>query len=116
MGLVMQEPTLFNYSIKENIMYGTVSASNQAIKDAAQIANAIEFIETDELTEAFEDNPASLLKALKSEKYRTKVIEQVNQTEYDSMVRGMESLALTSGGVQDVEKISDLIDKRTKKE
>lgn len=24
MGLVMQEPTLFNYSIKDNIMYGTV--------------------------------------------------------------------------------------------
>ncbi len=70
MGLVMQEPTLFNYSIKENIMYGTVQASNQAIKDAAQIANAIEFIETDELTEAFEDNPASLLKALRSNKYK----------------------------------------------
>ena len=23
MGLVMQEPTLFNYSIKDNVMYGT---------------------------------------------------------------------------------------------
>ena len=31
MGLVMQEPTLFNYSIKENVLYGKVNASNQEI-------------------------------------------------------------------------------------
>jgi ABC-type multidrug transport system fused ATPase/permease subunit len=29
MGLVMQEPTLFNYSVKENILYGNMKASNQ---------------------------------------------------------------------------------------
>lgn len=28
MGLVMQEPTLFNYSVKENILYGNLKASN----------------------------------------------------------------------------------------
>ena len=28
MGLVMQEPLLFNYSIKENILYGNTTASN----------------------------------------------------------------------------------------
>ena len=28
MGLVMQEPTLFNYSIKENILYGNPDATN----------------------------------------------------------------------------------------
>lgn len=28
MGLVMQEPTLFNYSVKENILYGNSHASN----------------------------------------------------------------------------------------
>jgi ABC-type multidrug transport system fused ATPase/permease subunit len=28
MGLVMQEPTLFNYSVKENILYGKIKASN----------------------------------------------------------------------------------------
>jgi ATP-binding cassette, subfamily B (MDR/TAP), member 1 len=46
MGLVMQEPTLFNYPVKDNIMYGTVTASNEDIRNAAQVANAIEFIET----------------------------------------------------------------------
>ena len=29
MGLVMQEPTLFNYSLKENILYGNQEASNR---------------------------------------------------------------------------------------
>ena len=28
MGLVMQEPTLFNYTVKENILYGNPIASN----------------------------------------------------------------------------------------
>ncbi len=45
MGLVMQEPTLFNYTIRENILYGKSFASDAEIRDAAQIANALEFIE-----------------------------------------------------------------------
>lgn len=44
--MVMQEPTLFNYSIKENILYGKDDARNSEIKEAAEIANAIEFIES----------------------------------------------------------------------
>jgi ABC-type multidrug transport system fused ATPase/permease subunit len=31
MGLVMQEPTLLNYSIKENILYGKLDASNAEV-------------------------------------------------------------------------------------
>ena len=46
MGLVMQEPTLFNYTIKENILYGLDTASNDEIREAAVSANAIEFIES----------------------------------------------------------------------
>ena len=64
MGLVMQEPLLFNYPIKDNILYGNLQATNQEIHESAKIANALEFIESKELTEAFDDNPASLLKAL----------------------------------------------------
>ena len=45
MGLVMQEPTLFNYPIKDNILYGNDSATNEQIYKSAQIANALEFIE-----------------------------------------------------------------------
>jgi len=32
MGLVMQEPTLFNYTIKENILYGKDNSSNSEIR------------------------------------------------------------------------------------
>lgn len=64
MGLVMQEPVLFNYPIKDNILYGNLEATNEEIQKSAQIANAIEFIESKELTEAFDDKPASLHKAL----------------------------------------------------
>ena len=64
MGLVMQEPTLFNYTIKENILYGKINASNQEIIDAAEIANAQEFIEASELSKAFDDDAGSLIKAL----------------------------------------------------
>ena len=46
MGLVMQEPTLFNYTITENILYGAMNASNSQIKEAAEIANAMEFIDS----------------------------------------------------------------------
>ena len=31
MGLVMQEPTLFNYTVTENVLYGEPTASNEAI-------------------------------------------------------------------------------------
>jgi ABC-type multidrug transport system fused ATPase/permease subunit len=55
-GFVMQEPTLFNYSIKDNIIYGDSEAKNSAILDAAKIANALEFIETPELESQLDDD------------------------------------------------------------
>jgi ABC-type multidrug transport system fused ATPase/permease subunit len=42
----MQEPTLFNYSISENVLYGKMNAKNSEINEAASIANALEFIES----------------------------------------------------------------------
>lgn len=46
MGLVMQEPILFNYTIKENILYGESEAKDSDIYESAKIANALEFIES----------------------------------------------------------------------
>lgn len=42
----MQEPILFNVSIKENILYGNDKADNAKIRHAADMANALQFIET----------------------------------------------------------------------
>ncbi|XP_047947710.1 ABC transporter B family member 11-like isoform X2 [Salvia hispanica] len=44
-GLVSQEPLLFNASIKENIAYGKDEATSDQIRAAAELANAKDFID-----------------------------------------------------------------------
>ncbi|XP_050921239.1 ABC transporter B family member 4 isoform X2 [Lathyrus oleraceus] len=44
-GLVSQEPVLFTCSIKENIAYGKDAATDEEIRDAAELANATSFID-----------------------------------------------------------------------
>jgi ABC-type multidrug transport system fused ATPase/permease subunit len=65
MGYVMQEPTLFNYTIKENILYGNSFAKDSEIKAAATIANAAEFIDAGSLSNSFEDSASVLYQAFK---------------------------------------------------
>ncbi len=60
MGYVMQEPTLFNYTIKENILYGDSNAHDSDIKAAAAIANAAEFIDAGSFSSSFEDSASVL--------------------------------------------------------
>ena len=74
MGLVMQEPTLFNYSIKDNILYGKQQARNEEILSACGIANARHFIEND-LDIEIDDRPEGLLAALQGDAYKEKVIK-----------------------------------------
>ena len=45
------------------------TASNAEIRDAVKVANAVEFIEGNELEDAFDDNSASLRSALEHELY-----------------------------------------------
>jgi ATP-binding cassette subfamily B protein len=51
-GYVMQEPVLFNMSIKDNILYGQPDASDAKVHQIAEMANALTFIESnfEELT------------------------------------------------------------------
>ena len=44
LGLVSQEPTLFNTTIGENIRYGLPGATQEEVEDAARKANAHDFI------------------------------------------------------------------------
>lgn len=62
-GLVMQEPILFNYTIRENILYGKSDAYDSEIREATAIANALEFIEGNELNLIYEDSASVLLEA-----------------------------------------------------
>jgi ABC-type multidrug transport system fused ATPase/permease subunit len=43
-GMVLQDPVLFSGTIKENILYGKPEASEAEVKDAARLANALDFI------------------------------------------------------------------------
>lgn len=45
-GLVQQEPLLFNYSIRDNILYSKQDSKDEDILKACQISNALEFINT----------------------------------------------------------------------
>jgi ATP-binding cassette subfamily B protein len=45
-GIVLQTPHLFSGSIRENIRYGRLDATDTEVEQAAQIAGAHEFIET----------------------------------------------------------------------
>ena len=77
LGLVMQEPQLFNYSIAENMLYGDLVASNELIQNSSTVANCKEFIESQELSTAFDDSPSQLLGAMESEEFKQKLIEKL---------------------------------------
>lgn len=44
-GMVTQDPSLLHRSIRENILYGRPEASDDELRDAAERAHALEFIE-----------------------------------------------------------------------
>ena len=90
MGLVMQEPTLFNYTIKENILYGDSDAKDSDIREAARVANSLEFIESDELYGSYEDSASVLLNAYIQAKIV--ITAKIGETEYDSKIKSLEHL------------------------
>jgi ATP-binding cassette subfamily B (MDR/TAP) protein 1 len=52
LGMVSQEPVLFNNSIRYNIKYNQPQRTDAEMEDAATIANAISFIKNDEKNES----------------------------------------------------------------
>jgi len=112
MGLVMQEPTLFNYSIKENILYGQLKASNSEIVEACQIANAFEFITNDNLKEAFDDQAESLLEAMTSAKYKQTLIAKLGKGDYNEKVEILRNLTTKEEESGKFKSLTNLIDTR----
>ena len=90
MGLVMQEPTLFNYTVKENILYGKSDAKDSDIREAAVIANAIEFIESNELSETYEDSAIVLRNAYFEKKEQ--IVGLIGLEQYDKSMKQLEFL------------------------
>lgn len=83
MGLVMQEPTLFNYSVKENVLYGKSNASNAEVVAAVEVANARQFVESNTLEHRIADEPESLLSNWQSTEYKAQLVEELGQDKYD---------------------------------
>lgn len=91
LGIVMQEPTLFNYTILENILYGKLNASNEEVQKSAQVANALEFIESKEMSQAFSDEAKSLREAMLGE-YKQDVLKEISQEKFDGHITTLTKL------------------------
>ena len=116
MGLVMQEPTLFNYTIKENVLYGKQDVSNQEIVDACQISNARVFIESQELNEAVEDDPNSLKAAMLNALFKEELINKIGQQAYDEKLAILAKLALKEEAEGKFKPEVDEVDIRTQEQ
>lgn len=92
MGLVMQEPTLFNYSVTENVLYGNQTASNAAILSACDVSNSREFIESKELENAVDDNLSSILAAMKTDHFKPMLVSNLGDQEYEKKLKTISGL------------------------
>lgn len=87
MGLVMQEPTLFNYSVKENVLYGKPIASNAEVVAAVEVANARQFVESNTLEHRIADEPESLRSNWQADEYKAQLVEDLGQDKYDETLK-----------------------------
>ena len=86
-GLVQQEPVLFNYTVRDNICYAMDHASTQEVLDAANVANAAQFIEEiDPDKEEKTQFPESAMEPLR-----------VKETDYDDLPGGYRTMCGVKG-------------------
>lgn len=83
LSLVMQEPSIFNYSIRDNILYGKLQAKNSEVVEAARISNSNEFIDKGSL-DTLDDSNAGLLQAMQENK--AALVSSLGQEEYDKQI------------------------------
>lgn len=81
LSLVMQEPSIFNYSIRDNFLYGNLDAPNSSLVNVSQISNCSEFIETGQVDGGLDETPAGLL--LEMEHQKGVLLELMSQEDYD---------------------------------
>ena len=79
-SLVMQEPVIFNYSILENILYSKLNASNEEVMAACKTANAMDFINANQI-KSMDDSAEALLKEM--ETYKDAITVVIGKKKYD---------------------------------
>ena len=95
-GIVMQEPLLFNTTIKENILYGNDKADDAKVRQVAQMANALQFIESNiedlEKDEVQQQIVSKFLEKVKAERTQYQAIGTLAQL-YDANLQGGSNLS-----------------------
>lgn len=87
----MQEPSIFNYSIMENILYGKLDATNQDIADAAALGNCNEFIERQDLgSTELDESPSNLQKEMELNKEA--LVKMIGEKKYDEEMEVLKKL------------------------
>eukprot|EP00347_Sterkiella_histriomuscorum_P022139 403331544 len=110
MGLVMQEPILFNYTIMENILYGNSTATNKEIYESANIANAMEFIESKQIINTFDDSAEVLLRELINQE--NELIDFIGDKDYREMVSQVKQIMKEEEKKGKFQSLQDIIDER----
>lgn len=88
-SLVMQEPSIFNYAIADNVLYGNLDAKNSEIIAATTIANCNEFIEKGQL-DALDETPTGLIMEMTQNKQT--LIELMGETKYNEDLEVLKKL------------------------
>lgn len=102
-SLVMQEPSIFNYSIKENVLYGKLDARNSEIDKCTNIANCNEFIEKGQL-DTLDESPAGLI--LEMEKNKQAISSIIGEKQYKEdldKLKKMDEIEAKKGNFQTVD-------------
>lgn len=105
----MQEPSIFNYSIKDNILYGKLKAKNSEIVEVARISNSNEFIDKGSL-DSLDDTNAGLLQAM--EENKAALCDSLGQEEYDKQLDILKQLKERDAKKGNFQVVEGDVDKR----
>lgn len=89
-SLVMQEPIIFNYSILENILYGSLNSPNQQVLESCQIANSLEFIENKGEIKKLENTANFLIDEMK--KNKIEICSLIGETKFNEEISMLEKI------------------------
>lgn len=102
-SLVMQEPSIFNYAIADNVLYGKLDAKNSEVIQATTIANCNEFIEKGQL-DVIDDSPTGLISGMTQNKQT--LIELMGETKYNEdleVLKKLEEIEVNKGSFITIE-------------